>query len=205
MSVKSFRVFNCSIGEVGPFIEKWHYSKSVNGISYEYCFKLLDENETMIGAMIFGKLAMANVWKKYVEKEEDIIELRRLCCIDDTPKNTESYFIGKCIRWLKNNTEIKKIISYADSTYGHSGIIYKATNFKKVGETQSNRVIIFNGKRYHDKTVRTFYRGKLKPFAEEIKKALESGQAKYEDTDIKHIYILELNGKMRAARKFFNI
>jgi len=202
--VKSFRAMACSIQEVEPFVAKWHYSHSVNGISHTHCFKLVNKKEEMIGVMVFGKLAMASVWKKYVEKETDIIELRRLCCIDDTPKNTESYFIGKCIRWLKNNTDVKKIISYADSTFGHSGIIYKATNFKKIGETKSNRVIIFNGKRYHDKTIRTYYNGKLKPFASEIKNALESGQAKYENTKIKHIYILELNGKMKKAHKFLD-
>ena len=51
--------------------------------------------------MMYGQIAMANVWKKYVSKEKDLIELRRLCCIDNTPKNTESYFIGFTLRWLK--------------------------------------------------------------------------------------------------------
>ena len=68
----------------------------------------------MIGAMMYGCISMQGVWKKYVEKETDVIELRRLCCIDDTLKNTESYFIGYTLRWLRDNTEIKKVISYAD-------------------------------------------------------------------------------------------
>ena len=68
-------------------------------------------------------------------KPEDVIELRRLCCIDATPKNTESRFIGYCLRWLRKNTEMKAVLSLADPNVGHQGIIYKATNFKEIGKT----------------------------------------------------------------------
>jgi hypothetical protein len=116
---------------------------------------------------------------------------KRLCCIDDTPKNTESYFIGKTLRWLKKNTDIKRVISYADMTYNHEGTIYKASNFKHCGMTAKGRVIMYQGKRYHDKTIRTKYKGELKPFAKKVKEALETGEAEYVKTQGKHIYIYE--------------
>ena len=53
------------------------------------------------------------------------MELRRLCCIDETPKNTESYFIGRTLRWLRKNTGYKVVVSYADTHHGHEGTIYK--------------------------------------------------------------------------------
>jgi hypothetical protein len=37
------------------------------------------------------------------------------------------------------------IISYADTTYGHEGVIYKATNFKFMGQTSPGRVIMYKG------------------------------------------------------------
>lgn len=189
--VKSYKVELCQRNEIKEFIEEWHYSKNINGLISDYCFKLLD-GETLIGAMIYGRIAMAGVWKKYADNEKDLIELRRLCCIDDTPKNTESYFIGNTIRWLKKNTGVKRIISYADTTYNHEGTIYKASNFKHHGMTAKGRVIWYQGKRYHDKTIRTKYKGQLKPFAKKIKEALESGDAKYAETKGKHIYIYNL-------------
>lgn len=189
--VRNYKVELCSRNEVSDFIEKWHYSQNVNGLISDYCFKLLDGDE-IIGAMMYGRIAMAGVWKKYVDAESDIIELRRLCCIDETPKNTESYFIGHTLRWLKANTKIKRVISYADTTYGHEGTIYKASNFKHIGMTASGRVIMYNGKRYHDKTIRTKYKGALKPFAKRIKEALDSGAARYINTKGKHIYIYDL-------------
>lgn len=190
----TYTVEPCERKEIRDFIEKWHYSHNINGLLSQYCFKLMD-GDTMVGAMIYGGLGMANCWKKYAENKEDIIELRRLCCIDDTPKNTESYFIGKTLKWLLKNTSIKKVISYADNTYGHRGVIYQASNFKHLGKTPKGRVIMWNGKRYHDKTIRTKYKGELKPFAKRVKEALEKGEAYYEETKGKEIYLYDLEGR----------
>jgi len=190
-SVRNYKVELCARKDIKDFVEKWHYSQSINGLRIDYCFKLMNGNE-MIGAMIYGKMAMANCWKKYADEEKDVIELRRLCCIDDTPRNTESYFIGKTLKWLKKNTDIKKVISYADQTFGHTGIIYKATNFKHIGYTSAGRVILYKDKRYHDKCIRTKNKGELKPFAKEIKKALETGEAVYVKTKPKVTYLYDL-------------
>jgi hypothetical protein len=190
-TVKNFTVKLCDRKEVKSFIETWHYSKSINGLKSNFCFKLMND-DMLIGAMMYGQIGMGGVWKKYVDKETDLIELRRLCCIDDTPKNTESYFIGFTLRWLKKNTKYKLVISYADSNYNHTGTIYKASNFKFAGMTNPGRVISYNNKLYHDKTIRTKYKGKLKPFAQRIKDALNNGIAKYLTTKGKYIYLYKL-------------
>ena len=103
-----YAMFPCELKEIKDFVEKWHYSKSVNGIKIEQCFKLLSNdmigmfrNANIIGSIIFGELAMGGVKEKYIKEGETITELRRLCCIDDTPKNTKSFFISKCLKWLR--------------------------------------------------------------------------------------------------------
>lgn len=199
MKVREFEVKLCSVGDIRDFVEKWHYSGNINGLMISYCFALYHE-EKLIGGMIYGGLAMANAWKKYGEKSEDVIELRRLCCIDDTPKNTESYFIGQTLRWLRKHTNIKTCVSYADTHYGHEGVIYQASNFKLIGKTSKSRVIMWDGKKYHDKTIRTYYTNKdgvknLKPFAQRVKTALESEKAFYEERPPKNIYTYPINGK----------
>lgn len=178
----------CTRPDISNFIESNHYSGSINGVMASYCFRLL-RNEELVGAMLYGSLGMANAWRKYADKPEDVIELRRLCLIDDTPSNSESFFIGNTIRWLQKNTNIKTIVSYADPNYGHSGVIYKATNFEHIGMTSAGRVIIWNGKKYHDKAIRTKYKGELKPFAVRLRNALESDEAHYEVQLPKHIYV----------------
>ena len=191
MSVKNYTITLCDRNEIKEFIETYHYSKNINGLKSSYCFKLLD-NGDMIGAMMYGCISMQGVWKKYVGEEKHLIELRRLCCIDDTPKNTESYFIGRTLRWMKNNTDIKKVISYADKTYNHEGGIYKASNFKHLGMTQKSKVIVWNNKLYHEKTIRND-----RPYARRVKAAVDNGQAYYRDTLPKHIYMYELRRKKK--------
>ena len=202
-SVKDFTVTLVEFKLIRPFIEKWHYSHSAN-TSAQYSFALMHEGE-IIGAMIYGFPAMVGQWKRYqefgVEKERDVIELRRLCCIDATPRNTESYFIGKTIKWIKKNTEHKIILSYADPHHGHEGTIYKASNFKHIGMTSPGKILDWNGKRYHDKSIRDYNRAHFRktgekvlvPTAVKMIEALETGEAKWVKTPGKHIYVYPLN------------
>lgn len=195
--VRSFEVNPISIQLASTIIQDWHYSGSTNGLMVSHCFGLFS-NGNLIGSIIYGGLAMANAWKKYANKQSDVVELRRLACIDKTPKNTESYFIGKTIRWLKRFTEFKLIVSYADTFHNHQGTIYKASNFTHQGMTSPGRVIIDDtGKQYHDKAIRTSYIGKdgvkrLKPFAQRLKQKLDDGTAYYVKTPGKHIYTYSL-------------
>lgn len=195
-NVKSFIVEKVPFSTISKFIEKWHYSKSVKGLHCTLYFGLFSDGN-LIGAMMYGKMGMPGVYKKYVNNEDELIELRRLCCIDNTPKNTESYFVGKTIRWIKKNTNIKKIISYADPHYGHEGTIYKASNFQYLGTTSPGRFIIDkNGNRKHDKTIRNsdIIDGEriFRKHAIELKKQLDNGEAKYIITPGKHIYLYTL-------------
>lgn len=187
---------------VRDFIEQHHYSHNINGLMSSYCFAMYDQQQRMVGAMIYGKLGMANAWKKYGKSIDEVMELRRLVLVDDTPKNSESYFIGRTLRWLKANTAVTTIVSYADPNYGHSGVIYRATNFEHAGMTAPGKVIIWNGKKYHDKAIRTKYKGELKPFAKRLRQALEDGEAHYAKQLPKHIYVKNLRpGKGPKPKK----
>lgn len=195
-----FIVELCDRKQIVKFIEKWHYSQSMNGVKSQYCFKLT-HNGIIIGAIVYADFAMASVWRKYSSARDKVIELRRLCCIDETPKNTESFFIAKTLKWLQRNTTIETVISYADDYYGHKGIIYQASNFEYLGTTSPSRMIEWNGKLWHDKTIRTRYKGRLKPYAQKIKDALLRGEAKYIKSNFKYIYRYELqNRKLRDQR-----
>jgi hypothetical protein len=105
MSLKTWDVKKVTRKEITSFIEKWHYSKSINGCISDYCYALFDDNDEMKGALFFGRMA---------------------------------------------------------------------------------------SKQYHDKSIRTKYKGVLKPFARRIKKALDNGEAFYKTTLGKYTYIYQL-------------
>lgn len=193
MALQGWTVEKAERKDIRAFIELWHYSKNINGCISDYCFALFSPDHKMKGAMFFGRMAMCNQWKRFSDCSDNVIELRRLCCVDDTPRNAESFFIGKSLRLLRRSWRRRGIVvSYADKDFGHTGVIYKATNFKLVGETPCGKIIMYNGKRYHDKAIRTKYKGVLKPFAQNIKAALLSGQAYYKKTAGKYIYVYQL-------------
>lgn len=189
MALEKWTVERVKRKDVRDFIEEWHYSESINGCIADFCYALFDPEGAMKGAMFYGRMAMANQWKRFSDKPENVIELRRLCCVDETPRNAESFFIGRSLRLLKKDWGSGIVVSYADKEYGHSGTIYKASNFEMVGGIKGARVIMFNGKRYHDKTIRTKYKGELKPFARRIREALDSGEAFYKNTKGKFTYV----------------
>lgn len=200
-SVKDYAVVPCSVPEIREFVETWHYSKNLTGVSTRYNFKLLDLNKNLVGAMVYGPLGMASVWKRYVDKKSDVIELRRLCCIDDTPKNTESYFIAQTIKWLHQNTNIKKIVSYADLQHGHEGTIYKASNFDLIGQTVPCKMIRYRGRIYHEKGLRNYKKnGQLQDSAKNLAKALETGEAEMFWTKEKNIYVYDLTKNKKKSR-----
>jgi hypothetical protein len=194
---------------VKPFIEKWHYSHSVRGLHacLSYCFGLFDEDifglPKLIGGMIYGvpSSRMEQKSVRYGNKPGKVLELNRLCCIDDTPTNTESYFIGQTLKWLSKNTDYQVVVSYADPDYGHGGTIYKATNFIHYDMTGTDKVLIVDGKKYHRRTLR-----KVSPYAETIRQRLEDKDPDvyWKKTCEKHIYIYYLDKKLKRKRNKSN-
>jgi len=181
---------------VQPFIEKWHYTHSINGIFSDYSFVLLHE-DIMIGAAIFGSLAMKGVAEKYKKLGyTKVIELRRLVLIDDTLRNAESYFIARMLKWIKQNTDIGLVIAYSDPEQNHTGIVYKASNFVLLGKTAKDHKILFNGKAYHSRALRTRdSHGEYKPFVKRLRQAYESGEAKRVDIEGKLCYAYSVQDK----------
>ena len=57
------------------------------------------------------------------------LELRRMACAPDVPKNTCSAFLSWMVRWFKKNApDRERLISYQDTAV-HQGTIYKAAGW----------------------------------------------------------------------------
>lgn len=69
----------------------------------------------------------------------DYRELMRLVLLDELPKNSESRFLGWCLRWLKDNTTLLAVVSFADPKFGHKGTVYRATNWIYTGLQNPDR------------------------------------------------------------------
>lgn len=204
MKVKNFTVEYINRKAVKSFVEKYHYSHNINGIQSYHHFGLYSEGNfglpKMIGAMMYAMPSMPDTAAKYNPiNPRKCMELRRLVCVDDTPKNTESYFIGKTLRWLKRNTDLEVIISFADQHYEHSGTIYKASNFEYFGETSKSRILMVDGKEVHGRSLNQTKR----PYGRELKKRYEAGDENiyWVPRKPKHIFVYYLNKKIKRKIK----
>jgi hypothetical protein len=189
---------------IQAFIEEYHYSHNCNGIQGLECFALFREGNfgipEMIGAMMYAIPSMPNTAKRYNPiNPKRCVELRRLVCIDNTPTNTESFFIGRTIRWLRQNTDYEVIVSFADKHYGHTGIVYRASNFEFLGETAPGRVLVVDGKEYHSRTLSQ----PIKPYSRRIRRRWEDKDPEvfFKKRDSKNKYVYYLNKGIRKKIK----
>lgn len=118
------------------YIRKNHYSHGChNGPSP--CYGLYDD-DLLIGVLMFATPCSEAVRSSVFGEQykDSVIELHRLHIMDVTPKNTESWFISQCLKLLKQDRpDIKAVLSFADATEGHMGVIYQATNAYRIGST----------------------------------------------------------------------
>lgn len=126
-------VRECSISEVGGFIDA-HYLRSRPAVVV--LVLKMEVRGVPVGMIVFS-IPPIETEKTFGGKTW---ELARLYLIDEMPKNAETFLIGKAIRYIKRNRkDVQHLVSYADPSQGHSGLIYKASNWIECGSTDSER------------------------------------------------------------------
>lgn len=97
----------------------------------------LVDNGTPVGVVVFA-LPPRETMKRYGVSE--CWELARLFIEDSEPKNTETWFMSRAIRWIqKVRPTIGALVSYADPSANHAGTIYRAGNWISDGRTDQER------------------------------------------------------------------
>jgi len=115
------------------------------------------------------------------DEQNGLFELSRLCIhpeIQGTEHNITSWFVSRAIRQLRKDTEVKAILSYADSDF-HSGTIYRACNFKYYGLSDSKKDFYYADGTKHS-------RGKVK-----------GTEGEWKDRSRKHRYLIIYNKELK--------
>lgn len=159
------------------FVKKYHYKKSLpRGCKYNFCL--------FIGGKLAGVASYGVPNSKLYNGTH--LELKRFTLSPNCIKNTATWFMAKCHKLLPKID----IISYAE-TSRHCGTIYKAANFKFIGETKKTQFIMMGGKNY---TMRECYQklnGKPTKLSKLVRKSLDNGSAKYTTGSSKNVFILK--------------
>lgn len=162
-----------------------HYAKRLPPISY--AFGLYKEN-ILYGVITFGTPVSSTL--RDIINGYKLLELNRLVNEDDG-KNILSYFVSQSLKMLPKPTVI---VSYADSSKGHHGYIYQATNWVYTGLSIPFKDICIEGmENLHHTTIEDITRGKTNRVA--TLKQIFGDKLYYKERDRKHRYIYFLGNK----------
>jgi hypothetical protein len=142
-----------------------------------------------LGACIFTGLPVPEIavgaFGLERHEQQGLFELSRLCIEPSTQSceyNITSWFVSRAIRQLRKDTEVKAIISYADSNH-HTGTIYRACNFKYAGLTDARKDFYFADGTKHS-------RGRVK-----------GSEGEWKDRSRKHRYVMIFDKSLKLAWK----
>ena len=179
--------------DAADLLLRYHYLKDISkGFKSGYNYGLYKNNDFsplniggIQGICIFTGLPVPEIAKGAfgLERNEQhgLFELSRLCIHPDTQEreyNITSWFVSKAIKRLRKDTEVKAIISYADSEY-HHGTIYRACNFKYCGLSEPKKDFYFADGTKHS-------RGSIKGY-----------DGEWRDRSRKHRYVMVFDKKLK--------
>jgi len=133
----------CGPRAIEPLIKAYHYLHRMPAGILQ-CFVLLEDN----GIVPVGGAVFSNGRIQYQAK---YLDFSRLWVDDRCPKNTESKFVGYCLRYLQRHfPAFEGVVTWADPKAGHTGTLYRACNFsfdgysrevKRYRDLSTNRIV----------------------------------------------------------------
>ena len=178
--------------EAAELLLRFHYLKDVSKtFKSGYNYGLYKNNDFCPlniggtqGVCIFTGLPVPEIAKGAFglerHEQDGLFELSRLCIHPNTQQseyNITSWFVSKAIRRLRKETNVRGIISYADSDH-HSGTIYRACNFRYCGLSEPKKDFYFADGTKHS-------RGSVK-----------GSEGEWKDRSRKHRYVMIFDKKL---------
>ena len=155
IAMKQLEVKQINRSDCEHFILNIHYAKRWPSITYAY--GLFDDDE-LIGIVSYGTPPSAPLRRGIAgdDFKNDVLELNRLC-LKYNRKNESSMLVGRSLRLLPKN---KIVVSFADISQNHLGVVYQACNFVYCGLSAKRTDWKVRGKEHlHGQTIADEFRG----------------------------------------------
>jgi hypothetical protein len=153
--VKDFTIKKISCKDAMRIVVAQHYLHRKGPCSFAFG---LFNSDKLIGVITYGTPSSCTLRTGICGPKEafNVIELTRLWVDSEAPKNSESYLIGNTIKLV--DKEI--VVSYADTSEGHLGIVYQASNFIYTGLSAKRSDWTVKGIEKHNTTLVDKYTAK---------------------------------------------
>lgn len=186
---RSLKIGRISVEDANQFLNIYHYLSGVgrNGICIAAKF-----DDELAAVCSIASITRKETATRLGYEPKEMRELTRLAVSDKyRKKNLISYFLSRAIRLAKTilPKHVKLLVTFADTTYGHTGIAYQASNFIYDGDSQPSYWYVDNdGWIMHKKTL---YNHAHKAHMKESEFAIAKGYTKI-NGKIKKRYIYYL-------------
>lgn len=142
LSKKNYEVRAAPLRTAQDLVEKFHYSKGgSNTGTYIHGLWAKDNPLECLGVAWWIPPTKNCAINSYPQGDwKKVISLSRLVVHPDVPQNGASFLMGKSIQMIRKDHRFECLVTYGDTWRGHSGAIYKATNWEYLGLTKPTDV-----------------------------------------------------------------
>jgi hypothetical protein len=132
---QDWEVRDAPLAAAQALVKEFHYSKGGSNTAV-YVHGLYNKATGALHGVAWWlpptKVACQSVNKEAWTK---VLALTRLVLTPNTPKNAASYLLGASVKMIRKGGRFMSLVTYADESQGHTGGIYKASNWVYVGKT----------------------------------------------------------------------
>ena len=130
-----FYVAGAPLAEAQLMVREHHYSRGGSNTAV-YTHGLYRHGDNKLLGVAWW-LPPTRVACESVNRDQwkQVLSLTRLVCLPEAPRNSASFLIGRSIQLIRKDGRFVSLVTYADEAMGHSGAIYRATNWQYVGRT----------------------------------------------------------------------
>lgn len=147
---KNIKIIKCDKSQADDIIKEHHYSHKVTKNSFVSL--LVYYNDKVSGALQCGYGIRPRIKGEYDASE--VREFDRMWLSDEMPKFSETIVLSLFHHFMRlAYPEVKVLISYADTSVGNNGTIYKAANYELVDRLKMDFYLLPSGERVHPVTM----------------------------------------------------
>lgn len=139
---KGIKIVECEKSQADKIITEHHYSHKA--VKNSFVSLLVIYHGKIEGALQCGYGIRPKIKGGF--NPEQVREFDRMWLSDDMPKYSETITLSLFHRYMRTaHPEVKVLISYADTSVGNKGTIYKAANYELIDRLKADFYLVPSG------------------------------------------------------------
>jgi len=122
--------------EAARFVARNHYARGMANTSVLSCGLFRTSDGALVGACTFLP-TLGNSARGLSATPKRVLSLSRLCVAPGEGTNAATLLLGAALRLLGRDPRWTLVVTYADEGEGHTGTIYRASNWTYQGATRA--------------------------------------------------------------------